>query len=102
MKLKILFTLWASSSLSVSGINFISVWVLTDKLYNKEKWVMSFVAIALIVDILIVNFFMGVVVPWVGYVKMFYILLTFQGISLLLGIFPPNLEKKSEEMMLLG
>ena len=99
---KILFTLWASSSLSVSGINFISVWVLTDKLYNKEKWVMSFVAIALIVDILIVNFFMGVVVPWVGYVKMFYILLTFQGISLLLGIFPPNLEKKSEEMMLLG
>jgi MFS family permease len=99
---KILFLVWVSAGLSVSGINFISILVLTDRLYPKDKWVMSFVAISFILDMILVNFYMGVLVPWLGYFWVFYSLLGFQAIAFALGVYTPYLAKPYKEELLLS
>ena len=99
---KILFCIWLSISLSVSGINFISIWVLTQNLYPKTNWVMSIVAVSLIFDMILVNFYMSYLVPRFGYTWVFLSLLGFHFISLVLLLFKDKLTKDHKEDLLLA
>jgi hypothetical protein len=52
-----LYGIWLSCSVSVAAISYISVWMLSEKLFSNASWVITFVALAPILDMLVMNVF---------------------------------------------
>ncbi|OMJ85745.1 hypothetical protein SteCoe_12873 [Stentor coeruleus] len=58
-----LFGIWFTLSLSLSSSSFLMIWILAQKLYPKDRWVMGLISLSLIFDMLLVNIFQGFVTP---------------------------------------
>lgn len=84
---KILFCVWLSLAMGISAMNFVSVWLLTQRLYPQDNWVISAVAFSLIFDTVLVNYLLGEVVQIYGFPATIYSLSGFHFVSLLLAFF---------------
>jgi hypothetical protein len=52
-----LYGIWLTLSLAISGASYMSVWILTERLYKNASWVITYVAFAMILDMLAINGF---------------------------------------------
>jgi MFS family permease len=58
-----LYGLWFTLSFSLSSSSFLMIWILTQKLYPKDRWVIGLISLSLIFDMFLVNIFQGFVTP---------------------------------------
>lgn len=58
-----LYGLWFTLAFSISSSSFLMIWILAQKLYPKDRWVMGLISLSLIFDMFLVNVFQGFVTP---------------------------------------
>jgi hypothetical protein len=50
-----LFGIWITCSLTISGFSFMGVWILTERIYSRQSWVITYVSIAAVFVMLSIN-----------------------------------------------
>ena len=68
LEYKYLYGIWLTVSLCLSGSSFVSVWILSSRIYPKDNWVISLIALSLILDMFLVNFIQGFITPVISYI----------------------------------
>ena len=63
LEYKYLYGIWFIFSLCLSGSSFISVWILSSRIYPKDNWTFSLIGISLVLDMFLVNFIQGFITP---------------------------------------
>jgi MFS family permease len=58
-----LYGMFLSVALAISGVSYMSVWLLSEKIYKTDTWVITVIALTLIIDMSLVNLFQAYVVP---------------------------------------
>jgi MFS family permease len=52
-----LYGIWIACSLPISGLSYMGVWILTERTYSNASWVITYVALATVLDMLAINMF---------------------------------------------
>jgi hypothetical protein len=50
-----LYGIWIACSLAISGVSYMGVWVMTERTYRNASWVITYVALATVLDMLAIN-----------------------------------------------
>jgi MFS family permease len=57
-----LFGIWITLSLGISGLSFMGVWILSERTYPNASWVITYVVLATVLDMLAINAFFKFVI----------------------------------------